>query len=153
MTQDGKFKEVINGIPDWVYEEEFGYNSAMTFNADGTMICWVRFDESKVKTYSLQMFRGMRPAIEANATYPGAYSYKYPKAGETNSTVAAFSYDIKSHQTRRLEVPLDADGYMPRIKTTGDASKILIYTMNRHQDELNIYAVNPRSTVSQLLIK
>jgi len=153
VTQDGKFNEVINGIPDWVYEEEFGYNSAMTFNADGTMICWVRFDESKVKTYSLQMFRGMRPAIEANATYPGAYSYKYPKAGETNSTVAAFSYDIKSHQTRRLEVPLDADGYMPRIKTTGDASKILIYTMNRHQDELNIYAVNPRSTVSQLLIK
>ena len=153
VTQDGKFNEVINGIPDWVYEEEFGYNSAMTFNADGTMICWVRFDESKVKTYSLQMFRGMRPAIEANATYPGVYSYKYPKAGETNSTVAAFSYDIKSHQTRRLEVPLDADGYMPRIKTTGDASKILIYTMNRHQDELNIYAVNPRSTVSQLLIK
>ena len=153
VTQDGKFNEVINGIPDWVYEEEFGYNSAMTFNADGTMICWVRFDESKVKTYSLQMFQGMRPAIKENAVYPGAYSYKYPKAGEVNSTVAAFSYDIKSHQTRRLDVPLDADGYMPRIKITNDANKILIYTMNRHQDELNIYAVNPRSTVSQLLIK
>jgi len=153
VTQDGKFNEVINGIPDWVYEEEFGYNSAMTFNADGTMICWVRFDESKVKTYSLQMFQGMRPAIKENAVYPGAYSYKYPKAGEVNSTVAAFSYDIKSHQTRRLDVPLDADGYMPRIKTTNDANKILVYTMNRHQDQLNIYAVNPRSTVSQLLIK
>jgi len=153
VTQDGKFNEVINGIPDWVYEEEFGYNSAMTFNADGTMICWVRFDESKVKTYSLQMFQGMRPAIKENAVYPGAYSYKYPKAGEVNSTVAAFSYDIKSHQTRRLDVPMDADGYMPRIKTTNDANKILVYTMNRHQDQLNIYAVNPRSTVSQLLIK
>lgn len=153
VTNDGKFNEVINGIPDWVYEEEFGYNSAMTFNADGTMICWVRFDESKVKTYSLQMFQGMRPAIKENAIYPGAYSYKYPKAGEENSAVAAFSYDIKSHQIRRLDVPIAADGYMPRIKSTNNADKILVYTMNRHQDELNIYAVNPRSTVSQLLIK
>lgn len=153
VTKDGKFNEVINGLPDWVNEEEFGFNSALTFNADGTMICWIRYDESKVKTYSLEMYQGMKPAKEEYDTYPGFYSYKYPKAGEDNSTVSAWSYDIKSHKINRLQVPLDADGYMPRIKPTNDPMRIVVYTMNRHQDDLCLYAVNPRSTVAQLIIK
>ena len=153
VTKDGKFNEVINGLPDWVNEEEFGFNSALTFNADGTMICWIRYDESKVKTYSLEMYKGMKPVKEEYDTYPGFYSYKYPKAGEDNSTVSAWSYDIKSHKINRLQVPLDADGYMPRIKPTNDPMRIVVYTMNRHQDDLCLYAVNPRSTVAQLIIK
>lgn len=153
VTKDGKFNEVINGLPDWVNEEEFGFNSALTFNADGTMICWIRYDVSKVKTYSLEMYKGMKPAKEEYAAYPGFYSYKYPKAGEDNSTVSAWSYDIKSHKINRLQVPLDADGYMPRIKPTNDPMRIVVYTMNRHQDDLCLYAVNPRSTVAQLIIK
>lgn len=153
VTKDGKFNEVINGLPDWVNEEEFGFNRALTFNADGTMICWIRYDESKVKTYSLEMYKGMKPAKEEYDTYPGFYSYKYPKAGEDNSTVSAWSYDIKSHKINRLQVPLDADGYMPRIKPTNDPMRIVVYTMNRHQDDLCLYAVNPRSTVAQLIIK
>lgn len=153
VTKDGKFNEVINGLPDWVNEEEFGFNSALTFNADGTMICWIRYDESKVKTYSLEMYKGMKPAKEEYAAYPGFYSYKYPKAGEDNSTVSAWSYDIKSHKINRLQVPLDVDGYMPRIKPTNDPMRIVVYTMNRHQDDLCLYAVNPRSTVAQLIIK
>lgn len=153
VTKDGKFNEVINGLPDWVNEEEFGFNSALTFNADGTMICWICYDESKVKTYSLEMYKGMKPAKEEYDTYPGLYSYKYPKAGEDNSTVSAWSYDIKSHKINRLQVPLDADGYMPRIKPTNDPMRIVVYTMNRHQDDLCLYAVNPRSTVAQLIIK
>lgn len=153
VTKDGKFNEVINGLPDWVNEEEFGFNSALTFNADGTMICWIRYDESKVKTYSLEMYKGMKPAKEEYAAYPGSYSYKYPKAGEDNSTVSAWSYDIKSHKINRLQVPLDVDGYMPRIKPTNDPMRIVVYTMNRHQDDLCLYAVNPRSTVAQLIIK
>ena len=153
VTKDGKWNEVINGVPDWVYEEEFGFNSAMAFNADGTMICWIRFDESQVKEYPLQLFKGAFPAKKDYTTYPGFYSYKYPKAGEVNSKVSVLSYDIKSHQTRVLQVPLDADGYIPRIKPTTNADKMIVYTMNRHQDVLNLYSVNPRSTVSQLMVK
>jgi len=153
VTKDGKFNEIINGIPDWVNEEEFEFNKALTFNADGTMICWIRYDESKVKTYSLQMFKGMDPAREEYSVYPGEYSYKYPKAGEDNSLVSVWSYDIKSHKTRQLSVPVDADGYIPRIKSTKDPQKIIVYTMNRHQDVLNLYTVSPTSTLSQLLIK
>lgn len=153
VTKDGKFNEVINGLPDWVNEEEFGFNRALTFNADGTMICWLRYDEKDVKTYSLQMYKCMKPEKQENAVYPGFYSYKYPKAGEDNSKVTAWSYDIKSHRISKLQVPLDADGYMPRIKATDDASKVVVYTMNRHQDELCLYSVNPRSTVAQLIVK
>ena len=153
VTKDGKFNEVINGLPDWVNEEEFGLNRALTFNADGTMICWLRYDEKDVKTYSLQMYKGMKPEKQENTVYPGFYSYKYPKAGEDNSKVTAWSYDIKSHRISKLQVPLDADGYMPRIKGTDDASKVVVYTMNRHQDELCLYSVNPRSTVAQLIVK
>ena len=153
VTKDGKFNEVINGIPDWVNEEEFEFNTALTFNADGTMLCWLRYDEKDVKQYSLQLFKGSNPERKEYAEYPGLYSYKYPKAGTDNSKVTAWSYDIKSHRIQKLQVPVDADGYMPRIMPTPNADKILVYTMPRHQDVLNLYAVNPRSTVAHLLLK
>ena len=153
VTKDGKFNEVINGIPDWVNEEEFGLSRALTFNTDGTMLCWIKYDESKVKQYSLQFFKGCKPERMENATYPSSYSYKYPKAGEENSIVSAWSFDIKSRRTQQLNIPLAEDGYMPRILSTEDPDKIVIFTMNRHQDVLNLYSVNPRSTVSKLLIK
>ena len=153
VTKDGKFNEVINGIPDWVNEEEFEFNTAMTFNADGTMLCWLRYNEKDVKQYSLQLFKGSNPERKEYAEYPGLYSYKYPKAGTDNAKVTAWSYDIKSHRIQQLQVPVDADGYMPRIKSTPNADKVLVYTMPRHQDVLNLYAVNPRSTVAHLLLK
>lgn len=153
VTKDGKKNELINGIPDWVNEEEFGFNRALTFNADGTMICWLRYNEQRVKTYSLQMYKGLKPEKMENDIYPGYYEYKYPKAGEDNSLMSAWSYDIKSHKISKLEVPLNADGYMPRIKATVDPARVVVYTMNRHQDELCLYGVNPRSTVAQLIVK
>ena len=152
VTKDGKPGGVINGVPDWVYEEEFAFNSALTFNADGSMLCWIRFDESKVPMFQLQMYKGLAPEKSEYAEYPGLYSYKYPKAGADNSRVAVMSFDTQSRQTRTMQVPLDADGYIPRIKATADAGKIIVYTMNRHQDKLCLYAVNPRSTVAKLLI-
>lgn len=153
VTKDGKFNEVINGIPDWVNEEEFEFNTALTFNADGTMLCWLRYDEKDVKQYSLQLYKGSNPERKEYAEYPGLYSYKYPKAGTDNSKVTAWSYDIKSHRIQKLQVPVNAGGYMPRIMPTPNADKILVYTMPRHQDVLNLYAVNPRSTVAHLLLK
>ena len=153
VTTDGKFNYIINGIPDWVNEEEFSFNKALVWNADGTVISWIRYDESKVKTYSLQMFKGLAPEIEANSTYPGLYNYKYPKAGEDNSLLSVWSYDLSSRKTIQLNIPIDADGYIPRIIPTKDADKIVLYTMNRHQDILNLYAVNPHSGTAKLIVK
>lgn len=152
VTKDGKFGEVINGIPDWVYEEEFSTNSSMVFTADSRQIVWIRYDESQVKQFSLQMFKGLAPSRDEYAEYPGEYRYKYPLPGGENSRVSVMSYDIQSHQTRTLQVPLEADGYIPRLKPTSDASKVVVLTLNRHQDNLKAYIVNPLSTIAQLVI-
>ena len=153
VTKDGKFNEVINGLPDWVNEEEFSFNSSMVFTADSKQIVWVRYDESKVKEYSMSLFKGMKPERTEYATYPGFYNYKYPKAGEDNSKLSVLSFDIKSHQTRTIDLPLDADGYIPRIKATNDPTKIAIFTLNRHQDCLRVFMANPLSTVCQQIIE
>lgn len=153
VTKDGEKNRIINGVPDWVYEEEFSTSSSMAFNADGTMICWIKYDESKVKEYSLQMFKGLRPELTENALYPGAYTYKYPKAGEVNSKVSVWSYNVQSHQVRKIEVPLEEEGYIPRLLPTNDPNRMLIVTQNRHQDNLKVYSANPYTTICQMLIE
>ena len=165
LTKDGKHGEIINGVPDWVYEEEFSTAQSMAFTPDSKQLCWIRYDESQVREVSLPLYRGQFPSLDEYAAYPGAYTYKYPIAGERNSKVSVMSYDIKSHKTRTLDVPMDADGYMPRILTypvaasadgevTGEqASKVIVMTMNRHQDCLRLYSVNAMSTVSQLMLE
>ena len=153
VTKDGKFNEVINGIPDWVYEEEFSYNSALTFTANSEQLVWVRFDESQVKQYSMQLFKGLEPEREEYRDYPGAYTYKYPVPGEQNSKVSVLSYDIKSHQTRTMQLALDADDYIPRVLPTSDPTKVCVLTLNRHQDDLKVWMCNPLSTVCQMIIE
>ena len=145
--------EPLNGIPDWVYEEELSTNSSMVFTADSKQILWIRYDESAVKQYSMQLFKGLKPTRTEFAEYPGDYTYKYPVPGQVNSKVSVWSYDIKSHQTRKIDVPLGAEDYIPRIKATSDPAKVAIMTMNRHQDVLRIYMANPLSTVCKLAIE
>lgn len=153
VTKDGKRNAIINGIPDWVNEEEFSNDRSMVFTADSRVLVWVKYDEQQVKQYSMPMYKGMKPELDAYAEYPGAYEYKYPVAGADNAKVSVWSFDIASRQTRQLQVPIDADGYVPRIKQTPDASRVIVATLNRHQDCLRLYAVNPLSTLSQLLIE
>ncbi len=153
VTKDGAFNKVINGIPDWVYEEEFSTNSSMVFSADSKQIIWIRYDETDVPQYSMQLFKGLAPEQEQYRDYPGLYTYKYPIPGKQNSKVKVLSYDIKSHQTRTIDLPLEADGYIPRIRMTNDPERIMIFTLNRHQDNLKIYMANPLSTVAKLIIE
>ena len=153
VTKDGEVNKVINGKPDWVNEEEFSFARAFTFNADGTMLVWIRYDETAVPEYSFPLYRGSNPSRDEFAAYPGAYTYKYPMAGETNATVSVQSFDIKSHRIQKMKLPLDADGYVPRIFATSDPERILVLTQNRHQDRLEIYAANPRSTECKLLVR
>ena len=153
VTKDGKSNEVINGIPDWVNEEEFGNDRAMVFSADSKQLVWVRYDETAVREYAMPMYKGLAPEMEKNTDYPGEYTYKYPVAGTENARCSVWSFDIASRQTRQLQVPLDADGYISRIFTTKEVQKILVLTLNRHQDCLRVYQTNPLSTVSQLLIE
>lgn len=153
VTKDGEYNKVLNGIPDWVYEEEFSYNRAFDFSADSKMIAYVRFDESQVPMYSFPWYKGMAPEKTEYATYPGSYDYKYPKAGVVNSKVSVHSFDIKSRVTRKMELPVDSDGYVPRIKFTDDPEKLAIMTLNRHQNRFDLYMANPRSAICKVAIR
>ena len=153
VTTDGKFNEVINGKPDWVNEEEFSFSRAFDFNADATMLAWIRYDESKVPEYAFPLYYGMDESKAQYADYPGRYSYKYPVAGQQNSTVKVQSFDIKSRKIRDMQLPLDPDGYIPRIQFTDHPEKLLVLTQNRHQNQLDIYIANPRSTECRCIVR
>ena len=152
ITKDGKFNSIINGKADWVYEEEFVTNRSFDFNADATMLAWIRYDESQVPLFSFPMYKGMLPEMKENAEYPGAYEYKYPIAGQPNSKVSVHTFDIKSRATREVKVPLEAEGYIPRIPFSSDPDKLLILTQNRHQDNLQVWVANPRSTECRCIV-
>lgn len=153
VTEDGKFNQVLNGIPDWVYEEEFAFNSAIEFSADSKMLAFIRWDESEVPSYSFPLYAGERPRMTDYEKYPGAYTYKYPKTGEVNSKVSVHTFDIQTRVTRQMDVPLDKDGYIPRIRFTKDPEKLAIMTLNRHQNRFDLYFCNPRSKVCKLVLR
>lgn len=129
VTNDGKFNEVINGTTDWVYEEEFGITKGFYWSPDSKRIAFYRFDESKVKQYSMQMWGEL---------YPENYTYKYPKAGEDNSVVDVLIYDLASQQTLKLDIGSQNDQYIPRIQWTQDPNTLAVMRMNRLQNKMEI---------------
>ena len=153
VTKDGKVNEVLNGIPDWVNEEEFSAVRSFDFSADSKMIAWIRYDEKNVSTFDIPLFKGSHPEKKAYSLCPGTYSYKYPKAGTTNSRVSVQTYDIKSHVTRTMDLPMDSDGYIPRIKFTETPDNLAIITLNRHQNQMDVYIGNARSRLCKLALR
>ena len=133
FTHDGKWNHIINGAPDWVYEEEFGFAQGFYWSPDSKKIAFYRFDESDVKEYNMQMFNGL---------YPEDYKFKYPKAGEDNSIVEIFVYDLETGNTIKMNTGEETDIYFPRIKWTEDANVLAIQRLNRHQNHLEILAAD-----------
>lgn len=153
VTKDGKYNHIINGKPDWVYEEEFVTSRSLCFNADNTMLMWIRYDESEVPLYSFPMFKGMAPERPEYAEYPGEYTYKYPVAGARNSKVSVHSFDIKSHVIRQIKLEIGEEDYIPRLHPTSNPAKVAIFTLNRHQDCLNVFMANPRSSECKMVVR
>lgn len=153
ITEDGKWNEIINGTPDWVYEEEFSMNKAFAWNSDSKYLCYIKFDESKVKEYYLPLYKGTNPSYQSYDLYPGKYSYKYPVAGETNSTVSVWTYNVDTRKTQKINVPLDADGYIPRVRATEDPTKFAVMTFNRHQSDFKMYFADPASGIAKMVIE
>lgn len=129
ITTDGAHNGVINGTCDWVYEEEFGFTKAFFWSPDGKYIAYYRFDESRVKEYTLTYYGEL---------YPEQDTYKYPKAGEDNSLVDVYIYDITTGKAVKVDVGAETDQYIPRIKWTADASKLAVQRLNRLQNHLDI---------------
>lgn len=140
ITKDGKPEHILNGKADWVYEEEFTMNRAFDFSANSEMIAWMRFDETDVPTYTIAKFDGT------------ADHYKYPLAGQKNPRVTVHTYDIKSRVTREIKIENEHE-YIPRIQFTGTDGKLMVLTLNRHQDQLDFYLADARSTTSNLILR
>lgn len=153
ITFDGKYNHIINGAPDWVYEEEFAFNRAFEWAPDGSAIAFIRFDESQVKEFPMNMFEGQAPAIKENEVYPSVYSYKYPKAGEANSTVSVHVYDIQDKTTLKMDIGEETDLYIPRIRWTQDPKKLAIIRLNRLQNKMEVLLANARTGVSNVLYR
>lgn len=143
ITKDGKHNEIINGAPDWVYEEEFGFSKGWFWNADGSKIAFYKFDESRVKEYMLQY---------SGELYPKEYRYKYPKAGEENSIVNVFVYDLKSNNSVKVDVGTETNQYIPRIQWTNNPNELFVTRMNRLQNKLEVLKTDANTGKNQVIL-
>jgi dipeptidyl-peptidase-4 len=141
VTTDGKWNFVINGNCDWVYEEEFEFTRAYEWSPKGNFIAYYRFDESAVKEYNLTMY---------DNAHNKDYRYKYPKAGDGNSTVDIYIYDVAKNSKAKAQYE-PGDIYIPRIKWTRDDNTLVVYWMNRHQNDLKLLSTNASTGASSLL--
>ena len=150
ITFDGERNKIINGVPDWVYEEEFGFNKAFAWSPDSKFLAFMRFDESEVKEFGMTMFRGDKPALDEYGLYPQNITFKYPKAGEKNSDVKVLVHEIRSRTTITADTGQETDQYIPRLKWTPDANDLVIMRLNRRQNQLDVLYANPFTGESRL---
>ncbi len=151
VTDDGESGKIINGVPDWTYEEEFDTNCSMAWSPDSQTLCFLRYDETNVPLYNLTQYEGACDPKSQYALYPGTFSYKYPVAGEQNSSVSLRSYDVSTRKVKDINIADTKIEYIPRI-IFADNDRLMTVTLNREQTRMEIYAVNPRSTTSRSLL-
>ena len=152
VTEDGKKNSIINGIPDWVYQEEFSTQSSMAWSPDSETLCFLKYNETDVPTYSFPLYEGSCNPMEQYALYPGAFTYKYPVAGQPNSVVTLHSYDVDTRKTKPIAIKDPQLHYIPRITFAHSSDRLMVVTLNRAQTRMEVYAVNPKSTVSKSVL-
>lgn len=144
ITKDGKKNHIINGITDWVYEEEFSFVRAFDWNAGSDKIGFIRFDETEVPEFSMDMYN--------QGLYPTQYVFKYPKAGEKNAVVSLHVYDVKTGATKKINLDKYNDFYIARIKWTNEANTLSAQVLNRHQNNLDLLFVDGNSGATKIVV-
>ena len=144
ITSDGKKNSVINGITDWVYEEEFAFVRAFDWSKDSKKVAYIRFDESQVPEFSMSMFK--------KDLYPTVETFKYPKAGEKNSEVSLHIYDIASKGTQKVNLSQYADFYIARMQWTNENNVLSAQVLNRHQDNLDLLFIDGNSGATKVVL-
>lgn len=138
ITKDGAFRKIINGLPDWVYEEEFAFSRAFEWSPNSKQLAYLKFDEEDVRVYTLYYY-------DKDKSYPRPYSYKYPKAGETNATVGVWLYDMETKKNREISVDKNKEQYIPRVRWAKTDDKLLVLRLNRHQNKLDYLMVDTQT--------
>jgi dipeptidyl-peptidase-4 len=144
ITTDGKKNAIINGITDWVYEEEFAFVKAFDWSADSKKLAYIRFDESEVPEFSMSMFR--------KDLYPTVETFKYPKAGEKNAVVSLHLFDVNTNTTKKIDLGNYKDFYIARMQWTKDANVLSAQVLNRHQDNLDLLFIDGTSGKTTVIL-
>lgn len=144
VTSDGKKNAIINGITDWVYEEEFAFVRAFDWSADSKKLAFIRFDESQVPEFSMNVFQ--------KDLYPSVETFKYPKAGEKNAEVSLHIYNVSSNASKKINIGNYSDFYIARMKWTNDANVLSAQVLNRHQDNLDLIFVDGNSGTAKVVL-
>ncbi|MBZ9632168.1 DPP IV N-terminal domain-containing protein [Salegentibacter sp. LM13S] len=144
VTTDGKKNAIINGVTDWVYEEEFAFVRAFDWNKTGTHLAYLKFDETEVPEFSMDMF--------GQDLYPTQHVFKYPKAGETNSEVSLYTYELATEESEKVALGDYEDFYIPRIKWTQDAEILSVQVLNRHQNDLDLIFVDVEDNEAEVVM-
>jgi dipeptidyl-peptidase-4 len=144
VTNDGSKNTIINGITDWVYEEEFAFVRAFDWSKDSKKIAFIRFDESQVPEFSMSIFK--------KDLYPKTETFKYPKAGEKNSQVTLHLYDVDAKSTKKVDLSQYNDFYIPRIKWTNDANILSAQVLNRHQNNLDLLFIDGNTGAEKVVL-
>lgn len=145
ITSDGEKNAIINGITDWVYEEEFSFVRAFDWNANGTKIAFLKFDETDVPEFSMDIF--------GEDLYPEKETFKYPKAGEKNAEVSLHTYDLSTSETKNIDLGDYEDFYIPRLEWTKDPQILSVQVLNRHQNELDLIFVNTQQNEVKVVLE
>ncbi|WP_297336252.1 S9 family peptidase [Algoriphagus sp.] len=143
ITRDGEWNKIINGSADWVYEEEFSMAQAFKWSPDGKKIAFIRFDESEVPEFNMQLWGSL---------YPQDYRFKYPKAGEKNSQVSIHVFDVSTEEIQKIDTGLESDIYLPRIYWTQDANQLAFIRLNRLQNQLDLFHADASTGESKLIL-
>jgi dipeptidyl-peptidase 4 len=143
ITSDGENNKIKNGWSDWVYEEEFEFAKAFWWNADGSKIAFLRFDESAVKEFSMTLYSGL---------YTNQYKFKYPKAGDANSLISLHIYDVKGAATNKVDIGAETDIYIPRVQWTKDPSVLSYQRMNRLQNKNELFFYDVKTNSGKLIL-
>lgn len=145
VTQDGKTNEIINGGADWVYEEEFSFAKAFQWSPDGRKIAFMRFDESRVKEFTMTIYK--------DGAYPEYETFKYPKVGAENAVLSIHIYDLDSGKTVKVDTGTEKDIYFPRIKWTKDPKQLCVTRLNRHQNHLELLLADATTGKTKTLLE
>jgi len=145
LTKDGAANETINGLTDWVYEEEFSFVRAFEWNAKSDRIAYLKFDETFVPEFSMDVY--------GSELYQTQQKFKYPKAGELNSVVSLHLYDLLKTESKKvyLQEKEYEDFYIPRIQWTNDPEVLSAQYMNRHQNTLDLWLINANGYESKII--
>lgn len=143
ITTDGEFNHIINGKPDWVYEEEYSFSQAYQWSPDSKSLAYWKTDESMVKEFSINFFN--------RQLYPSVYTYKYPKAGEKNSVVSIHTYNLITKDSGIMDIGKETDIYIPRIKWANDSENLLVFRLNRLQNNFDLLSCNAKSGISKII--